>query len=253
MEDSGQVSIRRNAVLTKTGVVDYWENMAIGLINYAGRSKIFAAILHELAVKINISSVANSESTQKPVSLFEPVDLTTATSRATWVVKCLEEELPGTVFARNRLARWAGDKSFELPHMVIIGIVGVAIPGITLGLIKRRMEMPIIIRAEAAQNLGLELSQRITQASHDVLKNALVLAGGDMKMIEPELADWFFGEKTLTCYTASREEMERMQTELVSSDLPHGNADLNGELTVLALSPSINLFNLRSDYNIEQY
>lgn len=125
------------------------------------------------------------------------------------------------------------------PKDVIIGFIGLAIIGPTLGLMKKRMhvEMPVIME------MGLEKDipdEAIAKASLSVLEREIERASKNIKKVEPNTSDWFFGAKGFSLYKAPRTSLGEIAHKLENLDIPYAITESADEKRVLAISPSVN-------------
>lgn len=228
-----------------TAVVDhrpfwYSEALALSLLQYAKGNPHFASVLADMAKALPLPiNLAPELDISKPVNLLLPIDEAYAVERAEWLIpQLLENKLAGAASASRLLTTWANDPASR--RQLIVGVVGVAIPGITLGYISRRLTMSIIVRQDQAKQNELQLARQVSQVSLHLVSRSLRQAHGKADQIEPELADWFFGEQAMMFYQATAEQLKGIETELRRMDVPY--AALNkGETTgVMAISPVVN-------------
>ena len=219
----------------------YETRYAHALMVYAEHDSIFAAEFRTLIRSYAFSDTYTLSSTeiQAPVWLM-PTDSTTATRRAYWLLSELSRgALPASSDMRGLLSAWARDE-YE-PKNIVLGIVGVAIIGPTLGLIKRkeRDRMHVVITDTYTQD-SKKVAEAVQHASLNLLAHELQKVHGEAYRLEPELADWFFGEKETVMYTASKNALQKIADELCEEHIPHAMYKKDSTLLSIALTPSVN-------------
>lgn len=219
----------------------YAVSLASSVLLYAQINLKFAANLKEKIkiLPIMYKDIICPEIEAETMILF-PESEETAEKRVDWLINQLaEKSIMQSEEAAMLLQSWA-NSSANLQRQVIIGIVGLAIPGVTLGRISRRKTMSVVIREDLATEKIAALTKTISQTSLDVFKIHLDLAGENIRQLEPDVADWFFGEREILFYKAKGREMESIKKTLVELGVPHSERNWCEKMAVLAVSPIAN-------------
>ena len=89
------------------------------------------------------------------------------------------------------LFSWFNAFENEQEKNIVVGIVGMAIPGPTLGILKRKNPMNFLINTK---NLNKTAIMRMSlESGISLVANCIKDKEGDAKRLEPEIYDWFFG------------------------------------------------------------
>jgi len=219
----------------------YFISSASSLLLYAQINQKFA---RELETKIKTSLSVRQRAICREIRfgsmIIIPMDKDIAERRTNWLLYQLSSSsVPQAKEAIGLLQAWAYAKN-DLEKQVIIGIVGLAIPGVTLGKISRRRTMSIIICDSIATKREMPIAKKIAQASQEVLKVSLNLANGNVRQLEPDIADWFFGDKEMLFYQTSSQKMQKIKKELNVLSIPCAEERFNGLPAILAISPATN-------------
>lgn len=230
----------------------YSEALALSLIVYAQAHHEFSLYLDKLIEqKLPIKLTTSTFSFPINLEILWPIDITTAKQRAFWLIKNIaENHLPGSTKATALLA--AAQQQKLTPRNLIVGIVGVAIPGITLGLIKRRpVTMTVVVRSDMVGKPAFLLAEKIISASFNIFSRSLQMANNEISRLEPEIAEWFYGSRTLSFFAATEKEITRIKQQLSQLGVIHSLIRDEGHAAVLAMSPAVNLSALTTTSTIE--
>lgn len=215
---------------------NYGTTIASSLVRYAQKSPSFASLLKERASfkrKIETSFHEYDEE----VDLLELSDLSFAIKRLEWFIdRVNKNQWPATKESVDIVQSFVE----ESPQQIIIGIAPTDIIGITLGQIKRKVYMAFLINQELIPEINLKVAEKIAQTSSQVFQDAFERACGDVKRIEPETAEWFFGDKNISFYNTDKKNMKKIEGELKSLHLPYSATREKEEIALLAISPSLN-------------
>ena len=220
----------------------YGESIANSLILYSIFDRKFLGKLKERVInlpdKINKKRLTNI---REESAILLPLNYKAALRRTDWLIsKINHHSNPETALASTILKNWSREQTLVDPKQLIVGIIQVAIPGITLGKFNDKFPMTVIIRKDLAGDPDLNISHQISKASLGVLAKALDLASGNAKKLEPEIADWFFDAKKLLFYSAEENELTNIVLELHSHGITHTAIRDNENISVLAISPAVN-------------
>jgi len=220
----------------------YSESLALGLFLYAQKNPSFREILeqhvHPSALKISVETVPAS------VPLLYPESETVALKRATWIQKY------GTKQSRAILAEAIKDKPYESPKAVVLGITIGILPIGIMGHDKPGGKVTVISLNTLKERKSL--TQGGTRTSLSLLERSIKEAGGELKKVDPDMSDWFFGEKTIEFFSAERKTIKSLIKELETLDVPHTHISDEHGATTLAISPAINPETLSLDWDIEK-
>lgn len=233
----------------KTRLTLYGEAMAMSLLQYAQKDQEFAKKLRWIVAGLDTPGSDRAAEIVSGIEVLLPEDTDSALRRAEWLVQAIEENnIPGGETAAELLSSWTYKKTWESPQQIVVGVVQVAIPGITLGRIKRRKIMTVAVKEGLSPNGDLDLSRKISQACLGVLNRALRITGGNVHKIEPEIGDWFFGDMEVSFRSASVEQLANIEKGLTELGAIHYSIKKDGEPVIIAISPSVNsaFWNLKS-------
>lgn len=220
----------------------YAMTVAASLLHYAQANAGFASQLWQLIV--TLPGVPFDGAIHRPdptaARLILPQQLEAAQRRASWLIEQLDgDRLEGATEARQLLQQWAAHHPQADPSPLVVGMMAVAIPGITLGRISRRVAMACLLRRDVPAGRKFDVARLVTQATHGVLNAALHQVGGELGQLEPEVADWFFGERPLAFYAAKRDQLGTIVGELTAGGIAHAAVEDGGATAVLAISPAV--------------
>lgn len=137
------------------------------------------------------------------------------------------------------LQTWAD--AYEAPKDAVIGIVGIAIMGPTLGILdkpkkKKKAELPVIIENSAFAALTkTELVRITTELSQQVYGAELRLAHGNAYHLHPDTAEWLFEAGPVSLYTTTASDLAAIQAAVKQHHVLHQQHDAHD---AIALSPA---------------
>jgi len=214
--------------------IHYHELLAFSLIEYAKIDDVFAGHLKYLVDSFSPSEITHFSLPYHNVSLIMPRDRQSAVERADWLMN----EISNFNASRASLLLGAWNRSAVTiePKQIVVGIIGVAIPGPTPGLIKRRVSMMIIVKEDVAID-ELAFTERVIEASHTLSLSEFRNVNGNMYRLEPDFSEWFFGEKELSFYRATPKQLLDLKSELQLLSLRYEH---DTEKKVFSVSPLAN-------------
>ncbi|MDP3963990.1 MAG: hypothetical protein Q8Q39_05875 [bacterium] len=230
----------------------YGVALASSLITYAQQHAVFANMLARMIRRHAPKHPQTSEPVMSvgiqpdATSLLAPTDHINALQRAEWLLEAItHERIGGTREARRLFDQWLehSGSSYSPMHHLVVGVVVVAVPGITMGRLRVRREraMAVLMRRDLAlPNRDPAWLRLISQSCLGVAARAFAVARGKVSDLEPEIAAWFFGERAITFYEADHVELENIQKHLRHMDVLHAAVEQDGNVLALALSPAIN-------------
>lgn len=212
---------------------------AAALAAYSRAYPTFAATLASLTKNLP-EAVGVPTVTHSPWLI--PTDTETATRRATWLVHELERRrVPEESLARGILA--AATKGVTDPKAVVLGIVGVAVIGPTLGLVKKKKKRKSLLRVVIAESRTDETLPKLLslaqQTALALLSTELHAANGNAYRLEPELADWLFSEHETPLSRLNDIELAHLAQWLKDEQLPHHTHEQDGYITAIAIAPCV--------------
>ena len=224
----------------QTKTLNKLSHQAAALVAYAETNSEFANILYTYTKQfINL---------QKPTTVVTPspylfpIDTETAAVRTWWLMQEITLLKPKkTEEAQAVLATWA--KNYEAPKDLVLGIVGLAIIGPTLGLIKKRKkgksQMKVILNQHELKQSQKYILDLILEASTGLLGNELAAVSGQANRLDPELADWLFAEHDTATSNATDREIQKILTDLQAESLPHFVTKRDNAISAIAIAPSV--------------
>jgi len=205
--------------MTKTKILAHKDYLAFSLTSYARRNERFKKELERLVSIFLPKKETEVVDYAGNIEIILPKDEQTATKRALWLINNNSE-------SAKDILRSAAETE---PKAIVVGIVGVAIPGPTLGYMKKFNKMSVIV---SDQKTGRD--KTIARAVADLILKAIRQANNDLSKIEPEMGDWLFGDKEIEIYSAKN--TDSIKRDLNGLKIPYSQAD-----DVLAISPVLNL------------
>jgi hypothetical protein len=223
---------------------EYGSALARSLLMYAERNisfeKIFLLRMRQLGFPSGTEGLPHETIDTKTYdNLLTISDHTEALQRMEWLVARIRaRELPDTLAAEHLLSSWIRKQTKEAPKAIVIGFIIGIIPPIGVGHIKRKHKMSLIVEHETAKNARL-IAESAAKTSLGMLEKALTRAGGNAKKFEPEIADWFFGERAINFYTTSKQTLLTIQKELTELSVVHYALEQDERMIAIAISPVI--------------
>jgi hypothetical protein len=233
--------------------IGYLEMLASSLVVYSAIDVHFA---DEFKRMIKASKVKRVRGKTKKISrlslILAPPDTLCAYQRAEWLIKLLEKEKTRkNEPALSLLFDFVNDDPAIVPKNLIVGVAATSIPGITLGKIRRRV-MNIILNSDFLKNCTkLELAKKVTSASTGVLSPTLKKAKFSQKMLEPDIAEWIFGDRYVSFFAADEKELKKIKNDLIRSEILHSSTYSKGRPAVIALSPAANSEYVKNAWDLE--
>src|SRR3989338_5144592 len=228
--------------------LEYKEALAYSLFLYAKKDHRFAKTLKQLVRTLPLFRQSSAEITIEPPSIemelniLVPPDTTSALRRAQWLLERLNEgDLRESLRATRLLSAWGRVKEKEDPKAIVIGMIVGVIPPVGMGHIKRKKKMSLVVRRGLVGKEDALLAGGAAPAALGVLSRAIEMAGGNMKKLEPELRDLFFGGGRINFYEADRAALINMKSALRETGILHETIEQEGELALIAVCPSADL------------
>lgn len=215
---------------------------AASLTAFAERDPQFAAQLYaSIAYHLDATKAVSDTPLRTPTWLI-PADADAALQRAVWLFSELKvRDKAKTAPARAVLETW---KQHQIePKDIVIGIVGVAVIGPTLGIVKKtkrkKKGMRVILDTALADKptaFQLEVAQ---EASVALLATELSAVGGNAYRLEPDTAEWLFSDQETTLYKQHHTELKATLAWLETEHIPHFALYRNDTLCAVAVTPAV--------------
>jgi len=178
---------------------------------------------------------------ETPSSYAVPVDQHDAVRVTHWLMQELDEQ-PEAYAARGALATWAS--TYKEPKNLVLGIVGLAIIGPTLGLIenkkKKTTKLQLVVDETWARSFTpTELVEKTHEISQAVIAKELRSARGRLECLHPDTADWCMAGSGTKLHTLPHNQVELICTTLASEQLSHIALYHKDKLVAIGISPSI--------------
>ncbi len=226
----------------KTALDSFLLPHAIGLLEYAEEDRLFADSLAALINQLPEASGRSLIQSIPPTPFTTPSTQNEAVEIAAWLYHQLSDMPTRTRHTNTVMHTWASE--FQSPQDLVLGIVGVAIIGPTLGLIKSKKKKKsalkvIVDRRTIAKQSPASLATLTHTLSHGVVRQEIQLAGGNVYNLHPHSAEWCLDEPYTTLYTANPSEITHIIRTANDDNLSHFTAS-SGANSHIALSPSVN-------------
>ncbi len=228
-----------NSIQTKT--LNRLAHHAAALVAYAKTDTDFADLLYAHVQRILDEKQPTAFVT--PSKYLCPQNLEEAENRTVWLLQEITvHKSKKTSEAQAILVTWA--KNYESPQDIVLGIVGVAIIGPTLGMIKkkkkRKSHMRVFINQSETKNRKNHMLDIALEVSTGLLGNELAAVNGQAYRLDPELADWLFTEHDTITKTISNTKLQELVLDLQTESLPHYVLKTNDVITAVAVAPAVN-------------
>jgi len=211
------------------------------IISYATTDHTFAAHLASVASTVRTSFARTTEiSCSVYTTPFNQLD---AVSSTQWIIQTLQSH-PEYKIAAGHLAHWA--QNYESPKDVVLGIVGLAVIGPTLGIVstkkkKKRKSQLVIEQSYFATLSKQDLVQLTTRLTQKVIAQEVTMAGGNVYNLHPDSAAWCIEEAQNKIYTDSAEHLVSLVRTVQTEHLSHSiEKDAQGNTVAVVISPSVN-------------
>ena len=186
------------------------------------------------------SEQASTISTAKYPAWKKPRDRKEAEVWASWLIRELYLHQPNHV-AGHILRSWS--KSIELPKNLFIGVVGLAIIGPTLGLVKKNHhDDPIHLLFDQETYLKVNELERANlhqQAVMNLISHSLDKVAGDCNRLEPSLQYWMFCNQTISIAKTGADKLNEIHRKLTNESMPHITQKKENSIFSIAISPAV--------------
>lgn len=263
--------MRYDAHPKKGGLISYREAIAHSLILHAEKSKEFSRYLHSALCDFFLSHGKPDEqvdvrsaflvSEENGFELLLPKTDDAAVARIAWFLNYTSISSSNIFSVSEKpillLTKWAAEwKTTEpspSPKNIVLGIKIGVLPIGLMGHMKTEEKIPIIARSDfLSRTATVTLAKEAVRTSAGVLEQAFRAAYGQMRLIEPEINDWFTGEREAIFYTADARSIRAFLAELRRLSVAHSFVEDENGIALLAVNPSINFSSLELQWNVKQ-
>jgi hypothetical protein len=226
----------------QTALDTYLEPFADGLIAYANTDQVFAESLAALVLELPETPGRYREGTTATPRYFTPDTQESAVTVAAWLCKQLSLKPTRTRHTTARLLTWA--EPYQAPKDQIFGIVGIAIIGPTLGLIKSKKKKKsrlytVVSKHWQETHTTAEFTELVTRVNQEVIAHELKLANGNIYDLHPDTAAWCMEEAIIKLFVADDSELQKLAGTAKLEQLSHSTSREDKQLTAIAISPAI--------------
>lgn len=225
--------------------MSYAEATAQALLLYAKTNTAFSSWFVELLLQsptLQQEQTTIVRKTQRGVLYLR--DEYTAVRRAVWLLDALQNKrLPEYEYTIQLLTSWAHEQDRNARQFVVLGLqYGILNYGV-IGYPKRRNEpMHVLIRDDVVKQAGLgTIAQACTKLSASIVEQGLIASQGKAHHLEPELADWLFGDKHIVVLTGTIQTLHAVQKTVSQEQIPHTTLTDDKGVTHLATTPALYL------------
>lgn len=212
-----------------------------GLVQYAKQNSQFGESLAAQIQERQWGTVSAVQIGFETPSSVTPTYQTQALSTARWILAQLDQHSEDRVL-RNSLATWS--RTYQDPKDLIIGIVGLAIIGPTLGLIentkKTKSHMQVIVNEQTYVTMTpRSCAELVQEVSMQLLARELKLARGNIQNLHPDTAQWCLGDPATKIYTATEKELGELAEAALDEQLSIISKTTKDVFAAVAISPAV--------------
>ncbi len=227
--------------------IQFLTDVAQSLFLFTKTDSTFAASLQQ-SIRIFVSQPDTPQSSHPAVSevsvFLMPNDREEAEARWQWLLN-ETTHLPLAQQKELTALLYAWSDTYESPKDLAIGIIGVAIWGPTLGIVKKRKkqksQMQILVDKNIYQKLSpAEKLDLTTQASLQLLAKTLQTIQGDTNRLDPDFFDWLYSDNKSIVGTLSSTQLHEAKTTLDIDRIPHHCLATEKKIHAIAIAPIAN-------------
>lgn len=217
-------------------VQNYQTLLALSLLDYAKIDRYFAQAMYGKLAGMDLSQ--KTAHSPKIDSEFLKYLIPSSTDMALRRLDYILAEYADAESVIAPLHGWAKSFEDESPKNIVVGLVGMAIPGPTMGMIKKRYSMNFLL--SGYNKIGKkDLVKKSLDASFDIVAANIKNKKGDTNRLEPELYDWLFGDREISFYEASFDKLEEIKSQIKKAGLSFKEVKNNDNFKALVLSPVV--------------
>lgn len=216
---------------------------AQGLIKYATQDEIFSESFAALVQKLPITPGRYETVLNEKQSFVTPSEISEAIITATWLLEEIQNQPTRTRHTAALLQNWS--EPYKAPKDQVFGIVGIAIIGPTLGLIKKKKkkksQLQVIVDSKWHQkHTEAELVSLVQRVSLGVISKELQMAGGNAYRLHPDSAEWCLNDPETKLYIDNNGDLSNIEAVTKGEKLSCFAQKENDQIIAIALSPTIN-------------
>jgi hypothetical protein len=178
-----------------------------------------------------------------------------ALRRAVWLLELhTKQHNQHTIPAIEVLTHWANIREREEPKAFILGLIlGVEPFGLWGEPNTKHHPVDIIVRDTVVKKIKkTQLAKMSVALTSEIIQKGLIEVNGNANLLEPELSDWFFGDKTVVFYSADTETLSSIESAIHDAHAPNAlRSDTDGT-TFLAVGPTIYINDLSESDKLEE-
>ncbi len=212
--------------------LNYYSNLISSLILFSEANPKFALLMYSLLLPFKGKYIESNFKINNEGVFFLPNSLSSAERRLEWIIG--QAETKNNLEILRPLLGWAHVYEKEMPKNIVVGIIGMAIPGPTLGLIKKKNPMSFLINKKALKNnlLIKEIAQAGVGLVSDIIKETK-----DLNKLDPDVYDWFFSDREFSIYKTNSKNLNEAYDRVKEMGVPVTCIKKEGELIGFATSP----------------
>ena len=229
---------------------NYYECTAHSLTHFADKNASFASWLyHAIPVQKN---TARNKMHRASHTITIPNERYAVRKTAWLIEQSQKHNVPAHQQVLDILYTWKQAQENPEPKAIILGLIMTDAPFGLVGQPKKKHHpMDIIISNTVYTKTSKHsLAQTATTLSHEVLQKSILRAKGNIQDIEPELADWFFGEKKIVFHRTSLSVIKKLKKELQDLKASFAIQKKTENIECIAISPEVYLQDLQHAHTI---
>ncbi len=254
----GQKEVKSDFLYHDVNAGSYLETAAWSLVDYADEEKSFAKEFKKILRSKNWLPPDESglEVPYNRCEILKPIIREAAKQRLEWVIKEIDKQRmsdnPDPAIKAQKILSLGLSSPIKDSPQVVIGLIGVAVPGPTAGIIKKRktIDLTVIVRPGFPEQRNHKDAMGVSEAVLNFSAEQIKQAGGLIKNLEPEVGQWFMEDRKMDLFEADEDELLRIKQELDDYQIGYGKGEANNRLSALAVSPTVNKFYQLFQWNI---
>ncbi|PLX22207.1 hypothetical protein C0584_00430 [Candidatus Parcubacteria bacterium] len=225
---------KNNKTYTKKKVAQkdkYLSNLSSAIVLAAKEDKTLAKYISEKFLGRDFKFSKNVKAGEYAYVLM-PSSTDMAIRKFDWLLELENEE------ALAPLISWSKSYEDEQAKNLVVGIVGMAIPGVTLGIIKKRFTMNFLIKKSSVKksalvNIGIK-------SSTNLLSRCIKKVNGNTNKLEPELYDWLHGDRDVQFFDLENNSISDIGNMLTELGVDYVEIRQNTKTIGYTISPVVN-------------
>ena len=228
--------------ITPVKTISYFEAVARALIVYATKDKCYENYLFDKVKDLRgIKKFVDNKVILTDIKLLMPLDYYSATEKTDWLLKSINVEEKAGLEIISIFKSHVREEAVN-PRSLVIGIVGLALPSPTLGVIstKKRKRMSLIVESSFKNKSKIKFADIAIKVSHELFKKELKKSNQKLDKLDPDVSGWFFEEKEMVFYETDTGQVKSIINELSGLSVNYVEYKENEKTGILAISPAIN-------------